>query len=83
VDDLDRVRAAIWDLGVKVAGDNGEPDHIRRWVNGRSLVVRDPDGNTIELVEEVRERPAALRRRSCPARSAWRRWVRHAACDAR
>lgn len=76
VEDLDRVREAIWDLGVKVADDNGEPDHIRRWANGRSLRVRDPDGNEIELVEELSERAAEFLRRHCPARAAWRRWVR-------
>jgi catechol 2,3-dioxygenase-like lactoylglutathione lyase family enzyme len=83
VDDLDRARETAWDLGVKVAEDNGEPDHIRRWANGRSLSVRDPDGNAIELIEEVPERASQLRRRHCPARAAWRRWVRHAACPAR
>ncbi len=83
VDDLDRAREAIWDLGVKVANDNGEPDHIRRWVNGRSLSVRDPDGNEIELIEEVQGRTPELLRRHCPARAAWRRWVRDPACHAR
>jgi catechol 2,3-dioxygenase-like lactoylglutathione lyase family enzyme len=54
VDDLDRVRETIWDAGVRVADDNGAPDHIRRWSNGRSLRVLDPDGNGIELIEECR-----------------------------
>jgi lactoylglutathione lyase len=83
VDDLDRAREAIWDLGVKVADDNGAPDHIRRWSNGRSLRVRDPDGNEIELVEECRDRAPATLRARCPARRAWRRWVQPASCHAR
>ena len=52
VDDLDRVRESVWDLGVRVADDNGAPDHIHRWANGRVLRVLDPDGNGIELIEE-------------------------------
>lgn len=83
VDDLDRVREAAWDLGVKVADDNGEPDHIRRWSNGRTLSVHDPDGNAIDLVEECREHTLEALRRNCPARSAWRRWVRADSCHAR
>ncbi|HLT90142.1 MAG TPA: VOC family protein [Woeseiaceae bacterium] len=83
VAELDRVRELAWDLGVKVAGGNGEADHIRRWPNGRSLVVRDPDGNEIELVEEHRDRAAGLLRRHCPARRAWRRWRGQASCQAR
>lgn len=83
VNDLDGVREAIWDLGVKVADDNGAPDHIRRWPNGRSLRVRDPDGNEIELVEECSERAAGTLRARCPARRAWRRWVQPTSCHAR
>ncbi|HEX2140280.1 MAG TPA: VOC family protein [Woeseiaceae bacterium] len=82
VDDLDLVREAIWDLGVKVADDNGTPDHIHHWRNGRSLRVRDPDGNEIELIEECRESAAELMRRNCPARRAWRRWVQPTSCRA-
>lgn len=51
VGDLDRVRQAIWDLGVPVSGDSGTPDQIHEWSNSRSLYVNDPDGNIIELVE--------------------------------
>jgi catechol 2,3-dioxygenase-like lactoylglutathione lyase family enzyme len=51
VTDLDNVRQAVWELGVNVARDSGDPDHIYRWANGRSLYVRDPDDNEIELVE--------------------------------
>lgn len=82
VDDLDRVREAAWDLGVKVANDNGEPDHIRRWANGRSLAVRDPDGNQIELIEECRRTGAGAARRKCPVRAAWRRRMHPASCNA-
>lgn len=82
VDDLDSVREAIWDLGVKVADDNGAPDHIRRWPNGRSLCVRDPDGNEIQLIEECREHPRESLRARCPARRAWRRWRQPTSCQA-
>lgn len=82
VDDLDAVREAAWDLGVKVADDNGAPDHIHRWSNGRSLRVLDPDGNEIELIEECRESAVELLRRDCPARRAWRRWVQPTSCPA-
>jgi catechol 2,3-dioxygenase-like lactoylglutathione lyase family enzyme len=51
VTNLDRVRQAVWEFGVHVARDSGEPDHIFRWSNRRSLYVHDPDGNEIELVE--------------------------------
>lgn len=77
VDDLDHVREAAWDSGVVIARDSGEPDHIFRWTNGRSLCVSDPDGNEIELIEGCRPTasPLPLLRR-CPARAAWRRWRR-------
>lgn len=77
--DLDRVRETIWDSGVRVADDNGAPDHIHRWSNGRSLRVLDPDGNGIELIEECRHARAhgcvaaafnltfAVQRRPCVA----------------
>ena len=83
VEDLDGVREAIWDLGVKVANDNGAPDHIHNWPNGRLLQVRDPDGNVIELVEQGRDRQSAARYARCPARRAWRRWMQPASCAAR
>lgn len=51
VADLDFAREAIWDLGVPVASDSGQPDQIYRWPNGRSLHVNDPDGHDIELLE--------------------------------
>jgi lactoylglutathione lyase len=76
VDNLDRVREAVWDLGVNVAHDNGEPDHIFRWLNGRSLCVSDPDGNEIHLIEECRDSARTDLLRRCPARAAWRRWVK-------
>lgn len=51
VTNLEEVREKVWDLGVKVARDSGEPDHVFRRRGGASLYVRDPDGNEIELVE--------------------------------
>ena len=51
VTNLDRARQAAWELGVRVARDSGEPDHIYRWSNRCSLYVHDPDANEIELVE--------------------------------
>ena len=51
VGNLDRARQAVWELGVRVARDSGEADHIYRWSNRRSLYVHDPDANEIELVE--------------------------------
>jgi catechol 2,3-dioxygenase-like lactoylglutathione lyase family enzyme len=51
VTNLEQVRAAVWELGVKVARDSGDPDHIFRRRRGASLYVLDPDGNEIELVE--------------------------------
>ncbi|MGH8194415.1 MAG: VOC family protein [Woeseiaceae bacterium] len=57
VDDLEAARAMIWDLGVSVARDNGEPDHIERWSNGRTLSIHDPDGNEVELVEAGNKQP--------------------------
>lgn len=51
VADLDRVREAVWDFGISAARDSGDPDHIYRRSDGRSLYVRDPDGHEIELVE--------------------------------
>ena len=51
VKNLDRVRQRVWELGVSVARDSGAPDQIYRWSDGRSLYVRAPDGNEIELVE--------------------------------
>jgi catechol 2,3-dioxygenase-like lactoylglutathione lyase family enzyme len=49
--DLDWVRRAVWDLGIGIAEDSGEPDQIYRWENGRTLYIRDPDANVIELVD--------------------------------
>lgn len=51
VPNLDRARQQAWDLGVEIARDSGAPDQIYRWSNGRSLYVRTPDGNEIELAE--------------------------------
>ena len=51
VDNLDYVRARVWDLGVRVARDSGAPDHIYRRPAGASLYVHDRDCNEIELIE--------------------------------
>ena len=51
VTNLDYVRECVWNLGVKVARDNGEPDQIHWRADGRSLYVCDPDDNEIELIE--------------------------------
>lgn len=83
VEDLDSVREAIWDLGVRVADDSGAPDQIHERPDGRLLQVRDPDGNVIELVEQGRDRRPAARHARCPARRAWRRWMQPASCALR
>jgi catechol 2,3-dioxygenase-like lactoylglutathione lyase family enzyme len=60
VTNLDDVREKVWELGVKIARDSGDPDHIFRRRGGGSLYVHDPDGNEIELVETTaacRDRP--------------------------
>jgi catechol 2,3-dioxygenase-like lactoylglutathione lyase family enzyme len=57
--DLDWVRRAVWDLGIGIAEDSGEPDQIYRWKNGRTLYIRDPDANVIELVDLDREHATA------------------------
>lgn len=77
VSDLESVRDAIWDLGVNVAHDSGEPDQIYRRPNGRSLYIHDPDGNEIELVEECVDRRRTGPFGNCRSNgSPWRRWVR-------
>jgi catechol 2,3-dioxygenase-like lactoylglutathione lyase family enzyme len=60
VTDLDRARQLVWELGVKIARDSGEPDHIYRWSNGRSLYIKDPNENEIELVETPNFRRACM-----------------------
>lgn len=54
VGDLDAARQKVWDLGIRVAHDDGAPDQIYRRANGRSLFVCDPDGNELELRERSR-----------------------------
>ena len=51
--DLDEARETIWDLGVALAEGDVEPRPHSRWRRGRSLLVRDPDGHEIELVERL------------------------------
>jgi predicted enzyme related to lactoylglutathione lyase len=55
VDDLDRARASIWNLGVVPIRDGThEPLRDRPWRGGRSFVIRDPGGNEVEVVERAR-----------------------------
>jgi len=55
VDDLDRARASVWNLGVVPIREGAqEPRHIRSWRRSRSFVIRDPGGNEIEVVERER-----------------------------
>lgn len=69
--DLDDARERLWDLGVALTDDciepRFDPERRRRW-----LPLRDPDGNEIELVEQVARRvddehciPRCLPRRAC------------------
>ena len=51
VENLDEVRARVWDHGVVVARDSGAPDHVYWRLVGGSLYVHDRDCNEIELVE--------------------------------
>lgn len=82
VSDLESVRDAVWDLGVNVAHDSGEPDQIYRRSNGRSLYIHDPDGNDIELVEECTNRSRTAPFGDCRSNARqWRRWV-HPDCPA-
>jgi catechol 2,3-dioxygenase-like lactoylglutathione lyase family enzyme len=60
--DIDWVRQAVWDLGIGIAKDSGEPDQIYPWENGRTLYILDPDANVIELVDLDREYAAARAR---------------------
>jgi catechol 2,3-dioxygenase-like lactoylglutathione lyase family enzyme len=54
VDDLDRARASVWDLGLVPIRDGAhEPRRDRRGLPSRSFVIRDPGGNEIEVVERV------------------------------
>lgn len=55
VNDLDRARASVWNLGVVPTYDGTyEPEPQRPWHGGRSFVIRDPGGNEIEIVERAR-----------------------------
>ncbi|HEX7082365.1 MAG TPA: VOC family protein [Gammaproteobacteria bacterium] len=54
VDDLDRARAITWDLGiVPIRDGTHEPQCDSPWRRRRSFVIRDPDGNEIEVVERA------------------------------
>lgn len=51
VEHLDAVRESLWNLGVPTADGSAEPRRLHGWRNGRSLLIRDPDGHAIELVD--------------------------------
>ena len=52
VDDLDDVRASVWNLGIVPTRDCvHEPRPDRPWRRCRSFAIRDPGGNEIEVVE--------------------------------
>jgi catechol 2,3-dioxygenase-like lactoylglutathione lyase family enzyme len=66
VDDIDRTRASIWNLGIVpvrdgTSGPHAQPDERagcslvsrRSPAVRRSFVIRDPGGNEIELVERL------------------------------
>lgn len=55
VDDLDRARASVWNLGVVPTRDGThEARPSASWRRSRSFVIRDPGGNEIEVVERGR-----------------------------
>jgi len=55
VDDLERARASIWNLGVvPIREEAHEPRRSRPGRRCRSFVIRDPGGNEIEVVERER-----------------------------
>lgn len=61
VDDLDQARASIWNLGIVPVRDGmHEPQSNPPWRRRRSFVIRDPDGNEIEVVERARCRQVRL-----------------------
>ncbi|HEX5049056.1 MAG TPA: VOC family protein [Gammaproteobacteria bacterium] len=63
VDDLDRARASIWNLGIVPTRDGThEPGGKPSWRRSRSFVIRDPGGNEIEIVERgpAGPRPAGV-----------------------
>lgn len=75
VADLDATREALWDAGVAVSRDSGEPDQIFRHANGRALYIRDPHGNEIELVEDAAAAARPALHRHCRV-ARWGRAVR-------
>jgi catechol 2,3-dioxygenase-like lactoylglutathione lyase family enzyme len=55
VDDLDRARARVWNLGiVPLHLGPQEPERNTPWRRSRSFLIRDPGGNEIEVVERPR-----------------------------
>lgn len=81
VANLDEAREALWDSGVGVSRDSGQPDQIFRGPNGRSLYIRDPDGNEIELVEGCAEQRRADVGGDCRV-AGWRRAMRRRCSEA-
>lgn len=54
VDDLDRARSSIWDLGIVPVRDGTHQLQCDPpWRRRRSFVISDPDGNEIEVVERA------------------------------
>jgi catechol 2,3-dioxygenase-like lactoylglutathione lyase family enzyme len=55
VDDLDRARAIVWNLGiVPLRRGAQEPQRNTPWRRSRSFMIRDPNGNEIEVVQQPR-----------------------------
>jgi hypothetical protein len=55
VDDLDRARANVWNLGIVPVCEGTHGPHCNPWWGRRrSFVIRDPGGNEIEVVETAR-----------------------------
>ncbi|MBN1239411.1 MAG: VOC family protein [Gammaproteobacteria bacterium] len=55
VEDIDRARACAWNLGVATVGGTDAPRRIHAWRRERSFMIRDPDGNEVEIVERRRQ----------------------------
>lgn len=51
VPDLERVRATLWNQGVVPVADGVTEQPRSARTDERSIVIRDPDGHEIELVE--------------------------------
>jgi catechol 2,3-dioxygenase-like lactoylglutathione lyase family enzyme len=49
---LERAREVVWDLGISVIRDIDEPAATDALRAGRSFVIRDPDGNEVEFIDQ-------------------------------